>query len=458
MYKCALVLAAGQGTRMKSKLPKVLHKVCGKSMVNHVIDTLRKINIDDVNVIIGTGAELVRKSTEEKKVSYSLQEETLGTGHAVICAKEFLKGKKGIVAIANGDAPLIEPETLENVINSHINEKNYGTIITSIIEDSTGYGRIVRNKDGNVEAIVEHKDCNEEQLKIKEINAGMYIFDIEELLQALDKLNNNNSQKEYYLTDVIEIMAKKGLKVGSVVSPFEETLGVNSRVQLAEVESIMRKKINEKHLVNGVTIIDPNNTYIGRDVKIENDVIIYPGCILEGNTIISEDCVILQNSRIVDSFIGKGTEVQSSVILQSKVGENTHVGPFAYIRPESNIGNDVKIGDFVEIKKSTIGNGTKVSHLTYVGDAEVGENVNFGCGTVTVNYDGNNKHLTKIGDNAFIGCNTNLVAPVEVEEGAYIAAGSTITTTVPSDALAVARAKQVNIKNWVSRRGLYQKK
>ncbi|WP_294342812.1 bifunctional UDP-N-acetylglucosamine diphosphorylase/glucosamine-1-phosphate N-acetyltransferase GlmU [uncultured Clostridium sp.] len=458
MYKCSLVLAAGQGTRMKSKLPKVLHKVCGKSMVNHVIDTLRKVNIDDVNVIIGTGAELVRKNTEEKNVSYSLQEETLGTGHAVICAKEFLKDKKGIVIIANGDAPLIEPETLENVINSHISEKNYGTIITSIIEDSTGYGRIVRNNEGNVEAIVEHKDCNEEQLKIKEVNAGMYIFDIEELLQALDKLNNNNAQNEYYLTDVIEIMAKKGLKVGSVVSPFEETLGINSRVQLAEVESIMRRKINEKHLINGVTIIDPSNTYIGRDVKIEKDVIIYPGCILEGTTTISEDCVILQNSRIVDSFIGKGTEVQSSVILESKVGENTHVGPFAYIRPESNIGNDVKIGDFVEIKKSSIGNGTKVSHLTYVGDAEVGENVNFGCGTVTVNYDGNNKHLTKIGDNAFIGCNTNLVAPVEVEDGAYIAAGSTITTTVPSDALAVARARQVNIKNWVSRRGLYQKK
>ena len=235
MYKCALVLAAGQGTRMKSKIPKVLHKVCGKSMVNHVIDTLRKVNIDDVNVIIGTGAELVRKSTEDKKVSYSLQEETLGTGHAVICAKEFLKGKQGIVAIANGDAPLMEPETLETVINSHISEKNYGTIITSIVEDSTGYGRIVRNNEGNVEAIVEHKDCNEEQLKIKEINAGMYIFDIEELLQALDKLNNNNSQKEYYLTDVIEIMAKNGLKVGSVVSPFEETLGINSRVQLAEV-------------------------------------------------------------------------------------------------------------------------------------------------------------------------------------------------------------------------------
>ena len=458
MYKCSLVLAAGQGTRMKSKLPKVLHKVCGKSMVNHVIDTLRKVNIDDVNVIIGTGAELVRKNTEEKNVSYSLQEETLGTGHAVICAKEFLKDKKGIVVIANGDAPLIEPETLENVINSHISDKNYGTIITSIIEDSTGYGRIVRNNEGNVEAIVEHKDCNEEQLKIKEVNAGMYIFDIEELLQALDKLNNNNAQNEYYLTDVIEIMAKKGLKVGSVVSPFEETLGINSRVQLAEVESIMRRKINEKHLINGVTIIDPSNTYIGRDVKIEKDVIIYPGCILEGTTTISEDCVILQNSRIVDSFIGKGTEVQSSVILESKVGENTHVGPFAYIRPESNIGNDVKIGDFVEIKKSSIGNGTKVSHLTYVGDAEVGENVNFGCGTVTVNYDGNNKHLTKIGDNAFIGCNTNLVAPVEVEDGAYIAAGSTITTTVPSDALAVARARQVNIKNWVSRRGLYQKK
>lgn len=456
MYKCALILAAGQGTRIKSDLPKVLHKACGKEMVNHVIDTLRKADIADINVIIGKGSDLVKEKTSSRKVSYSLQEEQLGTGHAVKCAIDFLKGKKGTVAIFCGDAPLITEETVSELFEEHNSNKNTATLLTSILDDATGYGRIIR--EGNeVLKIVEHKDCNEEELKVTEMNAGVYCFDIEKLLEALDKLSNNNSQGEYYLTDVIGILKSQGEKVGAVVIDFEETLGVNSRAQLAQVEAILRKRINGKHMDNGVTLIDPNNTYIGADVVIGKDTIVYPGNVLEGNTVIGERCTLYPNSRISNSSIEDEVEIQSSVILDSKVGSNTTVGPFAYIRPDSVIGNHVRIGDFVEIKKSVIGNNTKVSHLTYVGDAEVGESCNFGCGTVTVNYDGKNKNKTIIGNNSFIGCNTNLISPVTVEDNSYIAAGSTITDDVKSGELAVARAKQRNIPGWVDKRGLLKK-
>lgn len=453
MFKSALILAAGQGKRIKSNLPKVLHKVCGKEMINHVIDTMREANIEDVNIIIGKGAELVQKATESRNVSYSLQEEQLGTGHAVKCAKEFLKDKDGVVAIFTGDAPLIRKETVKKLLDNHIENGNTGTLLTSLIQDPTGYGRIIRN--GNeIERIVEHKDCNEDELKVNEINAGMYCFDIKALLGALEKLSNNNAQGEYYLTDVISILKSEGKKLGAVITEFDETLGVNSRAELAQAEVIMRKVINKKHLDNGVTIIDPSNTYIGVDVVIGQDTIIYPGNVLEGKCEIGTDCVLYPNSRIDSSIIGNEVEIQSSVILQSKIGDNTTVGPFAYVRPESNIGDKVRIGDFVEIKKSTIGNNTKVSHLTYIGDAEVGENCNFGCGTVVVNYDGKNKNKTIIGDNSFIGCNTNLVSPVEVKDNTYIAAGSTITKEVPEGSLAIARAKQVNIEGWVNKKGL----
>ena len=457
MYRCALILAAGQGKRIKSDLPKVLHKVCGKEMVNHVIDTLRKGNVEDINVIVGKGAELVKENTKSRNVSYSLQEEQLGTGHAVKCAMDFLKDKKGTVAVFNGDAPLIEEGTIEELFKVHKESGNSATILTSILDDASGYGRIIRSGD-EVLKIVEHKDCNEEELKVKEINSGMYCFEIESLVECLGNLSNNNSQGEYYLTDVIGMLKEKDEKVGALVINHEETLGVNSRVQLAEVEAILRKRINNKHLENGVTIIDPNTTYIGIDVEIGQDTIIYPGNVLEGRTIIGRNCVLYPNSRINNSIIGEGVDIQSSVILESEVGNNTTVGPFAYIRPESIIGNNVRIGDFVEIKKSTIGNNTKVSHLTYVGDAEVGEGCNFGCGTVTVNYDGKNKNKTIIGNNSFIGCNTNLISPITVEDNTYIAAGSTITNNVKSGELAVARAKQRNIEGWVDKKGLINKK
>ncbi|QAA30727.1 bifunctional UDP-N-acetylglucosamine diphosphorylase/glucosamine-1-phosphate N-acetyltransferase GlmU [Clostridium manihotivorum] len=453
MYKCAIILAAGQGKRIKSTVPKVLHKVAGKEMVNHVIDTIRNAEVDDINVIIGKGADLVREKTADRNVSYSLQEEQLGTGHAVKCSKEFLRDKEGVVAIFTGDAPLITSETVKKLIDTHVSDKNSATLLTSLIDNPTGYGRIVRSNN-NVEKIVEHKDCSAEELKINEINAGMYCFDIKSLVDALDKLSNNNAQGEYYLTDVIGIFKNEDKKIGAVITEFEQTIGVNSRVELATVEKILRDKINRYHMDNGVTIIDPNGTYIGIDVVIGQDTIVYPGNYLEGHTTIGENCVLYPNSRINNSTIGNDVEIQSSVIIDSIVGNETTVGPFAYIRPESKIGNNVRIGDFVEIKKSTIDDNTKVSHLTYIGDAEVGKNCNFGCGTVVVNYDGKDKHKTIIGDNAFIGCNTNLVSPVEVKDNTYIAAGSTITKEVPEGSLAIARAKQTNIAGWVDKKGL----
>ena len=456
MYKCALILAAGQGTRIKSNLPKVLHKVCGKEMVNHVIDTMRKAKIDDINVIIGRGADLVKEKTASRNVSYSLQEEQLGTGHAVKCAINFLKGKKGIVGVFAGDAPLIKSETIEKLFDTHIENNNSATLLSSIVEDPTGYGRIVR--EGNeVLKIVEHKDCTEEELKINEMNAAIYCFDIENLLSSLEKLSNDNKQGEYYLTDVIGILKDENKKVGALSIDYEETIGVNSRVQLAEAEEVLRKRINKMHMENGVTLIDPTSTYIGDDVKIGKDTIIYPGNVIEGNTKIGEGVMIYPNSRISNSIIDNNVEIQSSVIIDSKIGERTTVGPFAYIRPESIIGNDARIGDFVEIKKSTIGNNTKVSHLTYIGDAKVGEHCNFGCGTVVVNYDGKKKNTTIIGNNSFIGCNTNLVSPVTVEDNTYIAAGSTIVNDVKEGELAVARAKQRNIEGWVAKKGFTNK-
>lgn len=451
MGKYALILAAGEGKRMKSETSKVLHKVCGKEMVNHVIDIMRNAGFEDVNVIVGRSKEQVMDKTSSRNVSYSVQEEQLGTGHAVLCAKDFLQDKEGTVAIFTGDAPLVREETVKEMLKSHEEGGYSATLLTSVIENPSGYGRIQRSGN-DVEKIIEHKDCSEEELKLKEINAGMYLFDAKELQEALLLLKNDNAQGEYYLTDVIEIMKGKNLKVGAVITEFDETRGVNSRAQLAEAEAILRKRINEFHMENGVTLIDPLTTYIGADVVIGNDTIIYPNNTLEGKTVLGKGVLLHPNNRIEDSVIEDEVTIASSVILCSKVGKKTTVGPFAYIRPDSVIGEHVKVGDFVEIKKSTIGNGTKISHLTYIGDAEVGEHVNFGCGTVVVNYDGKNKYKTVVEDHAFIGCNTNLVAPVTVHEGAFTAAGSTITENVPKEGLGIARAKQVNKEGWVQKR------
>jgi len=454
MYSCAIILAAGEGKRMKSSTPKVLHKICGKEMVNWVIDSIKEASIDDINVVVGKGSEKVIEGTKKSNVSYSLQEEQLGTGHAVMCAEDFLKGKKGTVAIFTGDAPFITSESIKKFLEFHENGNYSAAILTSLVDEPFGYGRIIRDENGEVIKIVEQKDCRPSELSVNEINSGMYCFDIEELLSSLKKINNNNTQGEYYLPDVIGVLKAEGKKIGAIDTQFEETKGINSRLQLSQGEKIMRNRINNKHMENGVTLIDPDTTYISGDVIIENDTIIYPNNVIEGNTIIKEGTIVYPNSRIVNSIIGNDVTIQCSVILEAEIGDNTTVGPFAYIRPESVIGSHARIGDFVEIKKSVIGDGTKVSHLTYIGDAEVGSGCNFGCGTVVVNYDGKHKYKTIIGDNSFIGCNTNLVSPVQVESNTYIAAGSTITNKVPEGALAIGRARQVNIEGWVDKKGL----
>ncbi|MBB6177765.1 MULTISPECIES: bifunctional UDP-N-acetylglucosamine diphosphorylase/glucosamine-1-phosphate N-acetyltransferase GlmU [Anoxybacillus] len=451
MKRYAIILAAGQGTRMRSKLYKVLHPVCGKPMVQHVVDAISTLHVDRLITVVGFGAERVKEQLGNQS-EYVIQEQQLGTAHAVMQAAPHLADKDGVTLVVCGDTPLITSETMEALLHHHLQTKAKATILTALAEDPTGYGRIVRNKDGHVEKIVEHKDATEEERKIREINTGTYCFDNRALFEALTKVSNDNAQGEYYLPDVIEILKKQGEIISAYETPmFEETLGVNDRIALAQAEKIMRARIHRKHMANGVTIIDPEHTYIAPDVSIGQDTIIYPGTWIEGHTVIGENCMIGPNSEIKNCRIGHNTSIRHSVVHDSEVGSEVTVGPFAHIRPLSKIGDDVRIGNFVEIKKATFGNGSKASHLSYIGDAEVGADVNIGCGTITVNYDGMNKYVTKIEDGAFIGCNSNLIAPVVVGSGAYVAAGSTITDDVPSQALAIARARQTNKENYVER-------
>ena len=447
----AVILAAGQGTRMKSKLYKVLHPVCGKPMVQHVVDHIQTLDVNRVVTVVGHGAETVQEQLGDQS-EYVLQAEQLGTAHAVQQAEAILGGEDGTTLVICGDTPLIRPETMRALFEHHQAKNAKATILTAIAENPTGYGRILRDTNGQVEQIVEQKDATAEQQLVTEINTGTYCFDNKALFETLKLVKNDNAQGEYYLPDVIELLQKQGEIVEAYVTEdFEETLGVNDRFALAQAEALMRARINERHMRNGVTIINPDATYISSEAVIGRDTVIQPGSMIEGNTVIGEDCLIGPNTQIVDSRIGDRTSIHSSVVRESEIAEDTAIGPFANIRPLSVIGSHVKIGNFVEVKKSTLGNDTKVSHLSYIGDAEVGNNVNIGCGSITVNYDGKNKFQTIIEDDVFVGCNSNLVAPVKVGKGSFIAAGSTITKEVPEDALAVARARQENKPNYVSK-------
>ena len=446
-----LILAAGKGTRMKSKLPKVLHKVGGKPMLQHVIDAAKQAGSQREVVVIGSGAELVQQTISG--VEFVEQTQQLGTGHAVLMARKNFDHSSGTLLILCGDTPLLTSKLLQNFATAHENSKCAATVLTAEMPDPTGYGRVLHEDDGTFSRIVEDKDADAAQREIREVNAGVYCFDVQKLFGALERVTNDNAQGEYYLPDVLAILKGDGETVGTFGAEYcEETIGINSRVQLAAAERILRQRKTFELMNNGVTIVDPHSTFIDVDVEIGQDTVIHPNTYLEGATKIGSDCDIGPDVRFVNMTVGNNVTAHFSYCHDAEIYNDVTIGPYVHVRPGTKISDRVKVGNFVEIKNSTIGKGTKLPHLQYIGDSDVGEGVNIGCGTVTCNYDGKNKHRTKIGDNAFIGCNTNLVAPVSVGDGAYIAAGSTITKDVPMNNLAIARARQTNIDNWNDKR------
>ncbi len=442
-----LILAAGEGTRMKSKTPKVLHTIMGKKIIDYVLDACTEADINKKVLILGHGKDKIIKDLKNRDFIWKEQpigdDYPYGTGYAVMQAEDIIE-EKSTVIILNGDVPLIESETLNNFISFHKLNNNKASVLTSELENPYGYGRIIR-KNNNLNGIVEEKDATAEEKEIKEINSGIYCFEGDILKSILKELDNDNSQNELYITDGIKKIVNKGGRVGAYkICDSTQIKGVNNRIQLAELTKKQKVKINEKHMLNGVTIIDPDNTYIESKVKIGIDSIIYPNSFIEGNTVIGSDNIIRQGCRITNSEIGNNNIIENSRIINSSIENNSKIGPYAYIRPNCKIGSNVKIGDFVELKNTSIGDNSKASHLAYLGDGEIGESANIGCGVIFVNYDGQNKYKTIIKDGAFVGSNSNLVAPIVINEGAYIACGSTITEDVEKDALAIGRARQVN--------------
>ncbi|GAY74203.1 bifunctional UDP-N-acetylglucosamine diphosphorylase/glucosamine-1-phosphate N-acetyltransferase GlmU [Lentilactobacillus kosonis] len=442
--KNTIILAAGKGTRMKSKLYKVLHRVCGRTMVDHVLTQVEQVKMDNIVTVVGHGAEAVEQELGDR-TKYAVQEEQLGTGHAVMQAEDILGDLDGITMVVSGDTPLFTAQTFDNLFEYHKNKKAAVTILTSKTDEPTGYGRIVRNNLGIVERIVEQKDATSEEQAITEINTGVYAFDNRALFNALHSVNNDNAQGEYYLPDAIEILKKQGKTIAAFqMDNFYESMGVNDRVALSKATKIMQQRINESHMRNGVTIIDPENTYIDVDIKIGSDTVIEPGVQLKNQTVIGDDCYIGAHSEIRNSTIHNGVTVTSSLIEDSEMLDGSDIGPNSHLRPDSHIGQGVHLGNFVEVKKSTIEDNTKVGHLTYVGNAKLGKNINIGCGVVFVNYDGANKHETVVGDDSFIGSNSNLIAPLKVADHSFIAAGSTINKDVARYDMAIARERQTN--------------
>lgn len=442
MKTYAVVMAAGKGTRMKSDLPKVVHEVLYKPMICHIVDELKGLGVDGIYVIVGHKAEEVKKLVDG--VEFVLQKEQLGTGHALMQARDVLADKEGTTVVLNGDAPLITKETLQKLIQYHNENNMQGTVMTCDCDLDKKFGRIIRDNN-QVKGIVEYKDCSDEQRQISEMNVGEYCFDNKALFKALESVTNNNAQNEYYITDVIEIMNKQNLNVGGYkIDDLSEVGGINDKFELQEATKQLQYKVNKQHLINGVNIIDMANTYIGKDVVIGHDTTIEPGCIIKGHTVIGNGCHIGPYCEFDNVEIKDHVEIKFSVISDSIIESGTDIGPYARLRNHCHILENAHMGNFVEMKKTTFGKGSKAAHLSYIGDATVGENVNIGCGTITSNYDGKNKFQTIIEDNVFVGCNSNLVAPVTIGKNAFIAAGSTITDEVNEDAFAIARSRQVN--------------
>lgn len=457
--KCAIILAGGKGTRMKADCPKVMCNVLFKPMISYVIDAVKEAGAEDICVITGYKHEEVEAYLSDD-IKTALQEPQLGTGHAVMQADEFIKSHKDDeILILNGDGPLMDAETINKAYDYHKSNNNAITLISAIVDDTEGIGHIKRDENGVLLRIVEHKDATPEEKKINESNAGCYWFNGADLLYALGNITNNNVQNEYYLTDCLEILIGTGKNAGAYVAQNSEViLGANDRRQLNDLNTIMRKNINTKLMLDGVDIPCTDGVIIGKDVKIGNSTVILPNTIILGDTVIGSGCTIGPNTYIDCSSVGDNVILDNCKILDSTVEDGVDAGPFVKVRANSTLKKGVHIGNFVEVKNSTVGEGSKSAHLTYIGDSDVGSDVNFGCGTVTCNYDGKNKFRCKIGDGAFIGCNTNLIAPVEVGEQAYIAAGSTITDSIPEKALSIARARQVIKEGWVDIKKPYKEK
>ncbi|MEU2181552.1 bifunctional UDP-N-acetylglucosamine diphosphorylase/glucosamine-1-phosphate N-acetyltransferase GlmU [Streptomyces thermolilacinus] len=451
-----IVLAAGEGTRMKSKTPKVLHEVCGRSLVGHVVSAARELNPGHLCVVVGHAREQVTAHLQEHYAGTrtAVQHEQNGTGHAVRMALGELGGVEGTVVVVCGDTPLLSGHTLGALAATHSADGNAVTVLTAEVPDATGYGRIVRDPGtGAVTAIVEHKDATEEQRAVREINSGVFAFDGRLLADALAQVRTDNSQGEEYLTDVLGILREAGHRVGaSVAGDHREILGINNRVQLSEARALLNRRLLERAMADGVTVIDPASVQVDVTVTFERDAVVHPGTQLLGATHIAEDAEVGPHTRLKDTKVGRGARVDNTVADGAEVGEGASVGPYAYLRPGTRLGVKSKIGTYVETKNATIGEGTKVPHLSYVGDATIGEYTNIGAASVFVNYDGEKKHHTTIGSHCKTGSDNMFVAPVTVGDGAYTAAGSVITKDVPAGALAVARGQQRNIEGWVARK------
>jgi bifunctional UDP-N-acetylglucosamine pyrophosphorylase/glucosamine-1-phosphate N-acetyltransferase len=449
-----VILAAGQGTRMKSRMPKVLHCLAGKPLIEHVLGAATAVHPATVTMVVGHGADSVRQFVGERpNMMWVLQEPQLGTAHALQQAERCLTGKKGTLILLSGDVPMLRAATLQRLVDVHQTARAAATVVTATVDRPYGYGRIVRTR-GRIARIVEERDASPEVRQIREINGGIYAFDLAPLFDALRGIASQNAQGEYYLTDLVAIYRRRKLRVETLlVENPQEIRGINSRTELAEVSRIVRQTKNEELMASGVTIIDPATTYIDADVQIGADTVIHPGVAIEGQSRIGAACEIHSNVRIVDSELADKVIIQNfCLILGSRIAESASVGPFAHLRPESVVGEGARIGNFVELKKTTLGPGSKANHLAYLGDATIGAKVNVGAGTITCNYDGTSKHPTVIDDEAFIGSDTQLIAPVRIGKGAYVGAGSSITEDVPPGALGIARGRQTNVAGWVERK------
>jgi len=446
-----IILAAGKGTRMKSDLAKVLHPLLGSPMLSYAIAlSLNEVKAEKTIVVVGHQADQIEKKFADSRIEFVRQDEQLGTGHAVLQALPAFHGFTGTVLILCGDVPLVKAETLRSFIDTFWGNDSTLAVLTAVVKNSTGYGRIIRGEEGWLERIVEEKDASDEQRLIREVNTGIFCVRSTFLIEGLKEIGRENAQGEYYLTDLAEVARKRGLRCSAhMVADPMEVMGINTRVDLATAIEVLRLEKIKELMLSGVTIIDPKTTYVDQTVVIGKDTMLYPNCTLQGKTRVGEQCVLEPNLKISDTQIGNGVTIRSHcVITESRIDDGAIIGPFSHLRPQSEVKTKAKIGNFVEVKNSIIGKGSKANHLAYIGDALVGKEVNIGAGTITCNYDGFEKHQTVIGDQVFVGSNVELVAPVKVGDRSSIGAGTTVTKNVPEGALAISRVKQKNIRGW----------